>query len=140
MASSEDFKKLYELYQTEGVPNGVSIVDFCQRNGVVYIQFERWFKKRYSKNDTSFHKIRVVGADVELYRIQNECILARKTPKEIWKRRNAKDVDKIIKEYENFAVRAYEGVACCNSCDNEYTWELSSDILEKYRDYFVSHQ
>ena len=27
----------------------------------------------------------------------------------------------IIKEYENFAVRAYEGVACCNSCDNEYT-------------------
>ena len=46
----------------------------------------------------------------------------------------------IIKEYENFAVRAYEGVTCCNSCDNEYTWELSSDILEKYRDYFVSHQ
>lgn len=32
MASSEDFKKLYELYQTEGVPNGVSIIyciSFC---------------------------------------------------------------------------------------------------------------
>lgn len=65
MASSEDFKKLYELYQTEGVPNGVSIVDFCQRNGVVYNQFERWFKKRYTKNETSFHKVRVVGSDVE---------------------------------------------------------------------------
>ena len=65
MASSEDFKKLYELYQTEGVPNGVSIVDFCQRNGLVYNQFERWFKKRYSKNETGFHKVRVVGADVE---------------------------------------------------------------------------
>ena len=65
MASSEDFKKLYELYQTEGVPNGVSIVDFCQRNGVVYNQFERWFKKRYSKNETGFHKVRVVGVDVE---------------------------------------------------------------------------
>ena len=65
MASSEDFKKLYELYQTEGVPNGVSIVDFCQRNGVVYNQFERWFKKRYLKNETGFHKVRVVGADVE---------------------------------------------------------------------------
>ena len=65
MASSEDFKKLYELYQTEGVPNGVSIVDFCQRNGVVYNQFERWFKKRYSKNENGFHKVRVVGADVE---------------------------------------------------------------------------
>ena len=37
MASSEDFKKLYELYQTEGVPNGVSIVDFCQRNGNAYL-------------------------------------------------------------------------------------------------------
>ena len=35
MASSEDFKKLYELYQTEGVPNGVSIVDFCQRNDML---------------------------------------------------------------------------------------------------------
>ena len=65
MASSEDFKKLYELYQTEGVPNGVSIGDFCQRNGIVYNQVERWFKKRYSKNETGFHKVRVVGADVE---------------------------------------------------------------------------
>ena len=65
MASSEDFKKLYELYQTEGVPNGVSIVDFCQRNGLVYNQFERWFKKRYLKNETGFHKVKVVGADVE---------------------------------------------------------------------------
>lgn len=65
MASSEDFKKLYELYQTEGVPNGVSIVDFCQRNGVVYNQFERWFKKRYTKTETGFHKVRVVGADVD---------------------------------------------------------------------------
>ena len=33
----------------------------------------------------------------KVYRIENECILARKTPKEIWKRRNAKDVDKILK-------------------------------------------
>ena len=32
MASSEDYKKLYELYQVEGVPKGISIVDFCQRN------------------------------------------------------------------------------------------------------------
>ena len=33
MASSEDFKKLYELYQTEGVPNGVSIVDYPHQSG-----------------------------------------------------------------------------------------------------------
>ena len=37
MASSEDFKKLYELYQTEGVPNGVSIVDFKQGKYVFFI-------------------------------------------------------------------------------------------------------
>ncbi len=65
MASSEDFKKLYELYQTEGVPNGVSIVDFCQRNGIVYNQFERWFKKRHSKNGITVHKVRVVGTEAE---------------------------------------------------------------------------
>ena len=28
MASSEDYKKLYELYQVEVVPKGISIVDF----------------------------------------------------------------------------------------------------------------
>ena len=33
MARSEDLKKLYELYQTEGVPNGVSIVDYPHQSG-----------------------------------------------------------------------------------------------------------
>ena len=60
MASSEDYKKLYELYQVEGVPNGISIVDFCQRNGIVYKHFERWFKKRYSQNDTGVHRVRLL--------------------------------------------------------------------------------
>ena len=60
MASSEDYKKLYELYQVEGVPKGISIVDFCQRNGIVYKHFERWFKKRYSQNDTGVHRVRLV--------------------------------------------------------------------------------
>ena len=58
MASSEDYKKLYELYQVEGVPKGISIVDFCQRNGIVYKHFERWFKKHYSQNDTGIHRVR----------------------------------------------------------------------------------
>ena len=60
MASSEDYKKLYDLYQVEGVPKGISIVDFCQRNGIVYKHFERWFKKRYSQNDTGVHRVRLV--------------------------------------------------------------------------------
>ena len=63
MASSEDYKKLYELYQVEGVPKGISIVDFCQRNGIVYKYFERWFKKRYSQNDTGVHRVRLLDSD-----------------------------------------------------------------------------
>ena len=63
MASSEEYKKLYELYQVEGVPKGISIVDFCQRNGFVYKQFERWFKKHYSQNDTGIHRVRLANAD-----------------------------------------------------------------------------
>ena len=63
MASSEDYKKLYELYQVEGVPKDISIVDFCQRNGFVYKQFERWFKKHYSQNDTGIHRVRLANAD-----------------------------------------------------------------------------
>ena len=63
MASSEDYKKLYELYQVEGVPNGISIVDFCQRNGIVYKHFERWFKKRYSQNDSGVHRVRLLDSD-----------------------------------------------------------------------------
>ena len=42
----------------------------------------------------------------------------------------------IIKEYNNLAERALQGVVCCNSFGNEYTWEVSSGILEKYRDLF----
>ena len=41
---------------------------------------------------------------------------------------------RIIKEYYNLADRAFQGVVCCNSCDNEYTWELSSDILEQHEE------
>ena len=42
MASSEDFQSIYELYKKEGIPNGISIVNFCQQNGIVYSQFERY--------------------------------------------------------------------------------------------------
>lgn len=44
MASSTDFKKLFERYQEEGAPNGISIVKYCQLNGIVYSHFERWYK------------------------------------------------------------------------------------------------
>lgn len=45
MASSTDFQKIHDLYQSQGVPKGISIVQFCQMNGIVYSQFERWYKQ-----------------------------------------------------------------------------------------------
>ena len=48
MASSTDFKKIHDLYQSEGVKNGISIVNFCQMNGIVYKHYERWYKNYYS--------------------------------------------------------------------------------------------
>lgn len=45
MASSTDFKKLYDLYQIEGFKKGISIVQFCKMNGIVYSHFERWYKQ-----------------------------------------------------------------------------------------------
>ena len=44
MASSTDFKKLFERYQEVGALNGISIVKYCQLNGIVYSHFERWYK------------------------------------------------------------------------------------------------
>lgn len=44
MACSTDFKKLHDLYHSEGVPKGISIVHFYQMNGIVYKHHERWYK------------------------------------------------------------------------------------------------
>ena len=48
MATSKDFEKLWNRYQDEVQATGKSIVTFCQENGIVYAQFERWYKKRGS--------------------------------------------------------------------------------------------
>lgn len=36
MASSIEFKRIWERYQEEGVSKSQSIVQFCQMNGIVY--------------------------------------------------------------------------------------------------------
>ena len=48
MASSNDFEKIWESYQEVIKTKDISIVDYCQRNGVVYSQFQRWYKKHVS--------------------------------------------------------------------------------------------
>ena len=44
MSSNSDFQKIFDRYRKEGLPFGVSIVDFCSGNGVVYKQYERWLR------------------------------------------------------------------------------------------------
>ena len=51
MATSKDFEKLWKQYQDEVQSSGKSIVTYCQENGIVYSQFERWYKKRGSSQD-----------------------------------------------------------------------------------------
>ncbi len=48
MASSKDFEKIWGNYQEVIKTKDVSIVDYCQRNGIVYSQFQRWYKKHVS--------------------------------------------------------------------------------------------
>lgn len=56
MASSEYFNRILELYNQESKTSGVSTVAFCQKNSVVYSQFERWYKNR--------HKVKVHAVDI----------------------------------------------------------------------------
>ena len=46
MATSKDFQIIHKRYQKEGLPHGVSIIRFCQQNGIIYKQYERWLKNR----------------------------------------------------------------------------------------------
>ena len=48
MCSSEDCEKLWFLYKLEGEPKGVSIEQFCIKQGVPYQVFNKWFRDRYS--------------------------------------------------------------------------------------------
>lgn len=56
MVCSTDFKKLHNLYQSESVPKGISIVHFCQMNGIVYKHYERWYK--------TCHNAKVISVEI----------------------------------------------------------------------------
>lgn len=49
MYSSEDLERFYFQYQTEAMPTGVSIEQFCSRNKVPYNIFYKWYKDTRNK-------------------------------------------------------------------------------------------
>ena len=44
MYSSEDLERFYFQYQTEAMPKGISIEQFCSCNKVPYNIFYKWYK------------------------------------------------------------------------------------------------
>ena len=49
MYGSEDLERFYFQYQTEAMPTGVSIEQFCPRNKVPYNIFYKWYKDTRNK-------------------------------------------------------------------------------------------
>ena len=49
MYSSEDLERFYFQYQTEAMPKGISIDQFCSRNKVPYNIFYKWYKDTRNK-------------------------------------------------------------------------------------------
>lgn len=49
MHSSADLERFYFQYQTEGLPKGISIQDFCINNKVPYNIFSKWYKDTRKK-------------------------------------------------------------------------------------------
>lgn len=49
MYSSEDLERFYFQYQTEAMPKGISIKQFCSRNKVPYNIFYKWYKDTRNK-------------------------------------------------------------------------------------------
>jgi len=63
MPKTEDYKLLWDRYQTEGVPKKVPIGRFCTSNGFSYREFEKWYKQMRS---VSFVPFQVTGDPCQL--------------------------------------------------------------------------
>ena len=53
MYSSEDLERFYFQYQTEAMPKGISIEQFCSRNKVPYNIFYKWYKESVNRIQSS---------------------------------------------------------------------------------------
>lgn len=49
MYSSEDLERFYFQYQTEALPHGESLQQFCVKNNVPYNLFQKWYKDTRKK-------------------------------------------------------------------------------------------
>lgn len=49
MYSSEDLERFYFQYQTEAMPKGISIEQFCLKNKVPYNIFSKWYRDTRKK-------------------------------------------------------------------------------------------
>lgn len=49
MYSSEDLERFYFQYQTEAMPKGILIEQFCSRNKLPYNIFYKWYKDTRNK-------------------------------------------------------------------------------------------
>ena len=47
--NSKDIETLWKQYSEEGVNKGISGAQFFESNGVPYHTFEKWYKKKYSR-------------------------------------------------------------------------------------------
>lgn len=45
--SSKDIDVLWQRYQVDAVPSGISVNQFFESNGVPYHVFEKWYKKKF---------------------------------------------------------------------------------------------
>ncbi len=62
MFSSKDFEKCWFLYQSEGLPHNLSIEEFCLKQGVPVVEFNKWYRNTHKR----IHPIRVDGAPSEM--------------------------------------------------------------------------
>ena len=47
--NSKDIETLWKRYSEEGVKKGASVTQFFESNGVPYHTFEKWYRKKYSR-------------------------------------------------------------------------------------------
>lgn len=66
--SSKDYESLWFLYQAEGLPKNLSIEEFCEKHGVDYLTFNKWYKKTHKK----VYPVTITGRPEEDEAIQAE--------------------------------------------------------------------